>query len=164
MSFFIPSHENICRRSSYIFVPPGWIEYEDSWAYDKIFCFRSAWLGMQILPLKRRVPYWSFEKSDDLVRFRSFASPGWALRISSSRVGVIIRILARPASTMTRLSWAISFWSSGGTDFSMTFRLTGFRLSAWQPRWPYVGGNLFQDHNPWLTQATFVDGDLNPVE
>ena len=63
MFLFIPSHQKICRRSSYILVSPGCIEYEDSCAFAKIFFLKSAYSGTHILPRNLSVPSASLEKS-----------------------------------------------------------------------------------------------------
>ena len=136
ISFFIPSHQNIYQRSMYILIPPGCIEYEDSCASAKIFFLKYACSGTHIRPQNLIVPCGSLEKSWVVPSCRCLIWPcrvessAWAMRISSSRVGAISNIFARPASTITKLSSTISCRSSGGKESIMAFKLVGLQLRA----------------------------------
>lgn len=54
---FIFLHQNVFRRSRYIFVPPGCMAYGVEWAFSNISFLKTSSFGTQILPLN--ISAWS---------------------------------------------------------------------------------------------------------
>ena len=74
-SVFIPFHQKCFFKSWYIFEPPGWIQYLESWASDGISSRRAGSEGTQILSLNQVVPF--------------HLHGGWSCSLVSSDHGVI---------------------------------------------------------------------------
>ena len=163
MSFFIPSQQNICRRSSYIFVP-----------VSRIRGFMGFWQDflLEICLIRHTNP--SPESEGTALILREIRKLDTFLQTGIAWLGLVDFFLksrgyrqniGKTSLNYDQVELAISSLSSEGRDSSMTFKLTAFQLSALaQPRWPYPDDNLSQDHNPWPTPAIFPNIDLNPAE
>src|SRR3954471_23991931 len=102
MSLFILVHQNLWRRSRYIFVLPGLIERGVSWASLRMSCLRSLFLGTTKRFPKNTVPLLSVEKhlATPLAMFslirRTPRARLWATMIWSSRVGFATKVERYP--------------------------------------------------------------------
>jgi hypothetical protein len=63
---FIPFHQYLSLRSTYILVALGWMEYTELWASSMMVFLKWPCLGTHNLFLNHKVPYWSTLKSGDL--------------------------------------------------------------------------------------------------
>jgi hypothetical protein len=92
ISHFIPCHQYLVFRCWYILVLPGWIEYAELWASQRICSRIGLGLGTHIRFPNHKVPWSSLVKSLVLFSFISccisfsFTSSSWAFLILASSV------------------------------------------------------------------------------
>src|SRR6266498_2686103 len=94
ISLFILVHENLCFKSWYILLLPGWIENFERWASSKICFLNSRFLGTTTLFLNHMTSSWSClkDKASPFSNLRLICamplSSHWAAIIYSLRVGM----------------------------------------------------------------------------
>jgi hypothetical protein len=117
ISRFMSCYQYLVSRSWYILVLPGWIEYAESWASQRISSQIGLRLGTHIHFPNHKVPGSSLVKSLVLFSFMSchisfsLSSSSWAFLISTLSIGSISTSIAA-SFTIARLRYPNSWHNS----------------------------------------------------